>query len=421
MIHTLSVLPGVTLRCVPDHRFKQSCLSLQLVRPMCREEAALNALIPAVLLRGSHGCPDLRAVTLRLDEHYGASVGALARRVGDYQTTGLYSAMLEDRFAMAGDRVLAPMAAFLKELLLEPALEKGVFRADFVESEKKNLLSAIEAQRNDKRYYAMERLLRQMCSRDSFGIPRLGEPERIAAITPEDLYAHYRRILSESRADILYVGSAEPAFVAELAKDIFSGIPRKHVPLPDQTPFRAGPKTDTEEQQEVSQGKLCMGFVTGVTIRDPEFAAMQVLNLIFGGGMTSKLFMQLREKLALCYAIDSSYHGSKGILTVAAGIDSEKKEPVRERILEQLEACRCGRITPQELTAAKESLRSGLLATHDSPGAIEGYYANAALSGLGMDPAEYIRAVDAVTVQQVAAAARRVRLHSVFFLKGVSR
>ena len=90
MIDTFELFPGVTLRCYPDQRFKHGCLSLQLIRPMCREEAALNALLPAVLLRGCGSCPDLRDITLRLDDLYGASVGTMVRRVGDYQTTGLY-------------------------------------------------------------------------------------------------------------------------------------------------------------------------------------------------------------------------------------------------------------------------------------------------------------------------------------------
>ena len=66
MIQTFSLLPGVTLRCFRDMRFKQSCLSLQFLRPMRREEAALNALIPSILLRGCKSAPDLRDITLRL-------------------------------------------------------------------------------------------------------------------------------------------------------------------------------------------------------------------------------------------------------------------------------------------------------------------------------------------------------------------
>ena len=420
MIHTVELFPGVTLRCYPDQRFKHGCLSVQLVRSMCREEAACNALLPAVLLRGCNSCPDLRDITLRLDDLYGASVGTLVRRVGDYQTTGFFASFIEDRYAMEGDAVLAPMVAFLKELLLDPVRENGVFRADYVEGEKKNLISTIESQINDKRAYAMEQMMRRMCREDTFGLSRLGEKEDVAAITPESLFAHYEKILRTSRIDVFYVGSAPASQVAELIKDLLGGIERDYVNLPEQTGFHSCPGGSYEQQMEVNQGKLCMGFVSPVTIRDRDFVAMQLLNMVFGGGMTSKLFMHIREKLSLCYAIGSGYHGSKGIFSVSAGIDSNKKQKVPAEVMDQLEACRRGQITEEELNAAKQALRSGLLSTPDAPASIEGYYASAALSGLPLTLEAYMSAVEQVTVEQVAQAAKSLELHTVYFLKGVT-
>ena len=421
MIHTLNLLPGVTLRCIPDTRFKHSCLSIQLLRPMDRQEAAMNALLPAVLLRGCESAPDLRAITLRLDDLYGAGVGALVRRVGDWQTTGFYCSFTEDRYAMSGDQILKPLVRFVRQLLLEPVLEQGCFRADFVESEKKNLIATIESQKNDKRAYAMDKLLRGMCSADSFGIPRLGFAEDVQAITNRGLYSHYQRVLQQSPVQLFYVGSAAPETVAQLLRPLFDGLERTVLPLPPQTPFRDGGGCDFSERLEVTQGKLCMGFTTPITIRDEGFVAMQLVNMVFGGGMTNKLFMNIREKMSLCYAIGSGYHGSKGILTVSAGIDFAQEQVVRQEILRQLEACQKGHITQSELGAAKEALRSSLLAVHDSPGSMENFYASAALSGLPLSVEEYLEQAQRATVEQVAQAAATVQLHSVFFLKGVGQ
>ena len=421
MVTTLEISPGVTLRCIPDQRFKHGCLSVQLLRPMDRREAAMNALLPAVLLRGSAQSPDLRAITLRLDDLYGAGVGALVRRVGDWQTTGFYCSFTEDRFAMAGDAILEPLIRFAGELLRQPLLENGVFRADFVESERKNLLSTIDSQLNDKRAFAMDKLLRAMCRADSFGIPRLGFREDVQAITPEGLYSHYKTVLQTSPVNLFYVGSAAPRKVAELVRPLFAGLDRQVMTLQPQTPFQDGGGTDTDHRLDVNQGKLCMGFVTPITIRDEGFVAMQLANLVYGGGMTNKLFMNLREKMSLCYAVGSSYHGSKGILTVSAGIDFDKETVAREAVLEQLKACQRGDITPAELTAAKEALRSSLLAVHDSPGALENFYAAAALSGLKLSAEEYMAAAEKITAGQVAEAAATLKLHSVFFLKGVGQ
>jgi predicted Zn-dependent peptidase len=142
------------------------------------------------------------------------------------------------------------------------------------------------------------------------------------------------------------------------------------------------------------------------------------MNTIFGAGMTSKLFMNVRERMSLCYSIGSGYFGTKGILTVNAGIDFEKEEVTRQEILRQLDACKTGDITDEELTAAKAAILSSLRATHDSPGAIEGYYATAALSGMGLTPEGYMAAVEQVDKAAVVAAAKTVQLHSTYFLKG---
>ena len=192
MIKTIELFPGVTLRCCRDDRFKQNVLSLQFLRPMCREEASLNALLPAVLLRGCKSCPDMRSVTLKLDDLYGASIGALVRRTGDIQSTGLSCGFIDDRFTLEGDTLLAPMMAFLEEILLDPVTADGVFSPEYVASEKQNLIWTLESQRNDKRAYAGNQLLKQLCKEDSYGIPRLGEIADVEAITPESLYAHYR-------------------------------------------------------------------------------------------------------------------------------------------------------------------------------------------------------------------------------------
>ena len=419
MIQTIPLRPGITLRCFRDERFKHSCLSLQFLRTMCREEAALNALIPAVLLRGTASAPDLRAITLRLDDLYGAAVGPIVRRVGDYQAAGLFASFISDRFAMDGDQVLSPLIDFLAQLLLEPVTQDGGFCEDFVSGEKKNLISAIEARKNDKRAYASAQLFQKMCAADTFGIPRLGTTAQVKRITREAAWAHYQTLLQESPVEIFYVGDAAPETVAKLLQPLAEKLASAATPVAPQTPYQHSPEGEHTETMEISQGKLAMGFVTPITIRDPEFAAMQVCNILFGGGMTSLLFMNIREKLSLCYDISSGYHGSKGILTVSAGIDCDKYDLVRSQILEQLEICKAGTFTQEQLNAAKQAVISSLRSTHDSPGSIENYYSSANLSGLGMTPAQYREAVEQVTAQDVSRVAATLQLHTGYFLKGV--
>ncbi len=420
MYQTLELFPGVTLRYLHSSRFKQGVLSIQFLRPMTKQEAALNALIPEILLRGCQSSPDLREITARLDDLYGASVASQVRRVGDYQTTGLACGFMEDRFALPGDEILAPMVAFLQELLLQPLTERGGFCGEFVESEKRNLISALESQRSDKAAYATGKLLKNMCRGDSFGLPRMGEIAQVKKITPRSAYAHYQKVLQESPVEIFYVGAAPIQQVSALVKPIFEKIPRCLQPLPPQTGFSGGKSSHKTETMDIAQGKLSMGFVTSITNGDDRFAAMQVCNLIFGGGMTSKLFMQVREKESLCYAIASGYYGSKGIVLVDAGIDSRHRRRATASILRQLEACQQGQITQQELHSAKEALLSALRSVYDSPGGMERYFSAAAISGVCRSPERYAEEIRAVELPQVVEAACSLQLHSSFFLRGAS-
>ena len=258
MYQTLQLMPGVTLRFVEADKFKQGCLSVQFLRPMLQSEVSMNALFPSILLRGTVRRPNLRAITQHLDDLYGASVGEMVRRVGDYQTVGLYFSFIEDRFALAGDRVLDPILDFVKELLLEPLVVDGGFHPEFVASEKRNLIANIESQLNDKRAYAAAQLLKKMCSADSFGIPRLGTKESVEVIEPVTLYEHYRRVLEESPVEIFYVGSASLDVIANKVRDIFSSVHRSLIVLPDHKVFQDGGGGDYVETMEISQAKLCM-------------------------------------------------------------------------------------------------------------------------------------------------------------------
>ena len=421
MHQMIPLTPGVTLRYIPDSRFKKSALSIQLLRPMCQEESALNALLPAVLLRGTARHGDLRTITQELDELYGASLGALVRRIGDVQTVGLYASFMEDRFALDGDEVLAPMLRFVEETLLEPLVRDGAFCPEYVESEKINLISTIESELNDKRSYAAAKMLRQMCQGDSFAVPRLGSREAVEAINPKGLYDHYQKVLRESPVEICFVGSAPLETVRALLMPLAGALAASvGEPVP-QTPFvpKVEPSEFTEEM-ELNQSKLSMGFTCGITNQNEDFAAMQVFNAIYGAGMTSKLFVHVREKLSLCYYVNSAYYGSKGIVTVSSGVDESSFEKARAEILAQLDACCRGEITQEELNAGKKAILSSLRGIPDSTGALEGFYGTAGISGMLWDVPQYMERVAAVTVRDVARVASTLSLHTQFLLKGVA-
>ena len=419
MIETKELSPGVTLRCRRDTRFKQGCLSFQFVRLMDDREAHLNALLPSVMLRATRRHPDLRSICQHLDNLYGVGMGPLVRRVGDYHTVGFYANFMDDRFALEGESVLQGVVEFLEEVLMDSPLEDGGFLPELVESEKKNLISAIESAVNNKSSYIRENLILSICAPDSFGVPRLGRKEQVARIQPRELYEHYQKIRRESPLEIFYVGSADCETIAGKLRPLLDRWQREILPVPEQQPLKSGEPVEKIQHLDVNQGKLCLGFLTSVTSRTPGLPAMQVMNALFGQGMTSKLFRHVREEMSLCYSISSAYTGSKGILTVSAGIDFDREPQVRQEIFRQLELCKAGEITDEELHCAREAVRSSMRSILDGPGSIEGYYFQTALMQPELSYQQYMNELDRVTVGQVAEAANSLRYHSSWFLKGV--
>lgn len=416
---TVTVLPGVTLSAVRSDKFKTGCFSINFLRPLCREEAAKNALTFSVLLRGTETYPDIQSLSAAMDNLYGAEIGLLIRKKGEVQCVGLYCDYVEDAM-LPGEKIFSGVVELAAEMLLRPVLENGVFRRDYVEREKENLIHSIRSRLNSKRSWAVSRLVKTMFRDEAYGVDRLGEEEDVTPITPEDLYAHYRKILAASRVEICYMGRLPAEEVAEAFRRALSDLPREAV-TPVSTVFvpAAGEVRTVTESLEVTQGKLCMGFRLGTHAGQPDWAAMVVLNAVYGSGVTSKLFVNVREKMSLCYYASASLEKFKGVMVVSSGIEFAQYETAKSAILRELDACRRGEITAEELDSAKKNLISSLRTSMDSPGQLDEYYLGQAIAGTtGTIPA-FIRRVEAVTAEDCAACARGITLDTVFFLKGI--
>ena len=173
------------------------------------------------------------------------------------------------------------------------------------------------------------------------------------------------------------------------------------------------------ESLDVTQGKLAMGFRLGCTAADPEYPAALLMNAVYGAGVTSKLFTNVREKLSLCYYASSSIEKFKGIMVVTSGIDFDRFEEAKREILRQMALTAKGEITDSELESARTHLISSLRAGMDSPGRLDDYSLGQVLLNRPGDMASLADELLGVTKEQVAAAAKQVSLDTVYFLKGV--
>lgn len=417
------ILPGVFLTCLKTEKFKTGLISLNLLTPLTRQDAAKNALIPSVLRRGCASCPDLDAVSARLDELYGARIEPAVRKKGEIQCLGFWADFADDRYLPAGgERLLEQVAAFMGELLLDPNTRGGLFLPEYVASEKEKLLQQIRGRVNDRIGYALFRLTELMCQTEAYAVDTLGGEEEAENIGYVALTKHYNELLSKCPVELFYCGSAGPERVEAAMRDALIALPRGEIDWELGTDIRMNALEDAPrrytEALDVSQGKLAVGFRLGECMNDPDPAAIRVMNAVYGGDSSSKLFMNVRERMSLCYFASSFCNIAKGLMYVVSGMDFENFEPALTEILAQLDAVRRGEITDEEFSAARSGVVSGLLAAADSPSSLEEFWLGQNLLGLEYGPEEMAALAEEVTPGDVAAIAAGIECDAIYFLTG---
>lgn len=421
-VYKKQIMPDTNLTCVKTDKFKTCCLSINLITKLDKDTASKNALLPRVLLRGTSTHPTMELINSTLDELYGARIVPIVRKKGELHCIGFLADFVDDDFVPKGENLLQKTAVLLGEILLSPSTSGGLLISDYVESEKKNLIDDIRAGINDKRSYSIDRLFELMCQDEAFGINKLGSEKEAQTITAAALTKHYKSLIASSKIEVFYCGAHEAALVEQAVLNALLSLPRSgqtEVPATDVRMHAAGkePRSYTD-RLDVSQGKLTVGFRLGKIMLSPNYAALLVFNAVFGGSVTSKLFLNVREKLSLCYYASSVIEKHKGIMAVASGVDFSKFDEARNEILAQLDAVRKGEITDWELQSAKRAVITSIKSAMDKPTGLEDMFFDQSVASIKITPDELAALADGVTRDEISEIASGIELDTIYYLKG---
>ena len=417
----ITVADGVRLTTVFAEQFKRDIFSVYLVLPLTEKTAPENALLARVLTHGSEKYPDLYSLNRELDRLYGAQLSSRVSKIGESQVLSLSLTAIKGRFTFDGKDIGMECARFLLDVLLHPAFENGTFAQSVVESEKRKLIDEINSLINDKNTYAGVRMNEEMCRGEAYGIWEAGTAEDVRALTKEALTAAWKRDISEARIEILTVGEADRTAVAEAAAHAFADVKRSPIDYPTtQVKTEVNEVKTITEEMNVEQGKLALGFRTGVAVPQDTLPFVYA-NCIFGSGVSSKLFLIVREQMHLCYYCYSRPEVFKGLLTVQSGVDTSNAEKAKQAILEQLEAVKHGDFTQKDMDAARVALRNSYLSTEDDPGQIAWWVFRELVRGEMRTPQEVADKLDTYTKDDLVRAFAGVTLDTVYLLKGAGK
>lgn len=395
---------------------KTTCVSLDLLMPLGVHTAEYTVLA-SYLTHCTQKFPSLNLLNEQLELLYGTALSCSTAKIGEGFRISFQATCLNDRYALDGEGISEAVLDLLLDLLLCPYLENGTFQAERTATEIRLCIADLESEINDKRAYALRRMVETMCADELYGMRTDDLLKAVRALTPDDLLAAWRQLLSEALISVCAVGDIPFDTLEQSLKARFAAIERH--PQPIHTVFVETCEDVTEETETMvlNQSKLVLGFRSGMTSPDDHFYAERVMTDVFGGGPYSRLFTQVREKLSLCYYCSARLDRRKGIVVVQSGIEAENKQAALDEILRQLEVMRNGEFTEDALNASKAAIMDLFRSVDDTPETALTYYAQFIDTPV-CTPTEFIRGIARVTREDVIAAAKRMSLDTVYFLCG---
>ena len=416
-IKEVEINNGVILHIIKTDRFKTNCIFINLLSKLDRSTITKNALLPLVLRRGTKNYPTMKDISIKLEDMYGASLDANTEKVGNYAVIQFMMDMISDEYTLDKINILKDGIGLIDEVLLNPYIENGCFKKEYVEQEKETLKELINSKINDKSSYASDRTVEEMYANSPYGIYKLGYVEDLDGITEKNLYDYYKNLLQTSIIHIYVSGNVDEAYTEEVIKNDFNSIERQ---------FDRNQESNSEdvfdndreviERQNVIQGKLVFGYEYKSDNLKDDFYKMALYSAILGGTASSKLFNNVREKKSLAYTIRSQYIKHKGALFVSAGIEINNFDVAKESILKEIEDMRIGNITDEELNDARVNLITSYRTFNDSQSALIGWLIGQRILGAPEDVDVVIEKLQEVTKEEIVEAANRLVPRITYFL-----
>ncbi|MBQ6860680.1 MAG: insulinase family protein [Clostridia bacterium] len=407
----------VFVHLINTNKFKSNVIAAFLLTDLNKYDVTMNALIPAVLRRGTKELKTMKEMSIKLENMYGALFDTSVDKIGDKQAIEVYLSSINNKFALNGEDLMTESLNFIYDVIYNPYLEKCVFSKEYVETEKKTIREIIRGRINEKGSYALGECTKEFFGDEPYSLFKYGNEKDLKSIDAKKLYKHYLKVLAEGEMHFYVSGDIDSKKIMEF---FYSKFDKRDVPEDNIVRTSKSMNLRKEEKKiinkmKVTQGKLVLGYDVDIDIVK-DFYKMTLFNTILGASANSKLFQNVREKESLAYTIRSNYIKHKGVFFISAGIELNKYEKALELTKKQVQDMCDGNFSDEDLKDAKTFLenvyRSSL---DDQTTQIELGLGNFIL-GLSSDIQTLIDGFNVVTKEEIVEVANKVRLTTLYYL-----
>ncbi len=414
----VEIAKGVKLLCLNSNKFKTNCIKVDFYLPIGEHLAAQNVLT-SLMGHTSYNYNTFKAFNGKVESLYGADFDTGIATIGEKVRIRFSVEIPDDRFSLDGKSIAEETLNFLVDIIKNPHCENGEFDKNATEREVRFTLENIEAEKNDKRAYAISRLRQLMCQGEPYGIDREKLEEDVRNLDGKKLYDAYMDMLQSSTIVITACGSLDSDMIKNIFTDFAESIPERN-PAELETVFitKADKIRYFKDEMDVNQAKLVIGLRAGMENENDNYFPFRVMTDIFGGGPYSRLFLNVREKMSLCYYCGARLLREKGIIFIQSGIEEENYEKALSEILNQLDVMKKGEFTRDDFDSSIKALSDAFKGVEDSPVAVCTFYSSQVFDNELISGSEYAEKISQVTMEQVVECAKRVSVDSVYLLAG---
>ena len=415
-------MEGIKIHKIETNQFKTNLYAVFLATPLKRENVTKDALIAAVLRRGTKNIISQDKISKELEEMYGASFDCGIEKTGDNHIIKFYLEALNEEFLPEKEELTQKCINILLDIVTNPFVENNGFKQEYVDGEKENLKQIINGKIDNKARYSLDRCVEEIFKGEPYGLYKYGYVEYLEKITPQNLYEYYKELIKNCKIDIYYSGifdndNTEKIIEKRLQENNIEPRNAKYVINNEMTEKKQKSETKTvEESMDVTQGKLVLGLQIDDNNKNSRFAA-SVYNAILGGGANSKLFQNVREKNSLAYTASSSYIRTKNVILVHCGIDIDKYEKALETIKEQIEDMKKGNFTDKDIEDAKKLIISSVKSISAEQDTEITYDYGQELSNEHTTIKDYQQNIEQVKREQIVDIANKININTIYFLK----
>jgi predicted Zn-dependent peptidase len=408
---------GIYLNMIHTDKFKSNLLSYYFIRPLNREEVTMNSLVPLVLKRGTKDINTSIEIEKEFESLCGANYSSSVNKRGERHVIRFTVEWANGQY-LSDTSLNYRVIDLLRSIIYDPYTENGAFKKEYVEQEKENHKIRIESKINDKRSYAINRCIEEMCKYENFSIYPLGYVEDLGTIDENNLYIQYKKLLDTSQIEIFYVGNFDEDIESYLVNK--NKIDRENVVdiKRENIIVSVKQKNLINEKLDVNQGKIVIGYRTGIPFEDKLYNGLLIANDILGGGPNSKLFNNVREKESLAYYVSSTIIKYKSIMLVDAGIEFANYHKTVDIINKQLEELKAGNFTEDDIEISKKAIKTSTESIRDSIFLISEFFLSQILAKDSRNLEGMISDFDKVTREDIIKAASNITIDTIYFMNG---